>query len=193
MEDYGMQLDEEGLRITRVIRQNAQKMGKLIDELLNFSRLGRSDMVTVQIDMQEMAKNCFEELVPVDKRQHIGFTLGDLHPVSGDAGMIRQVWLNLFSNALKFSSNRSNPLITVGSRKEDHKVIFTVQDNGAGFDMKYAEKLFGVFHRLHGNNEFEGTGVGLAIVHRIVTRHGGDVWAEGQVNNGASFSFSIPV
>jgi len=191
-EDYGDRLDEEGVRITRVIRQNAQKMGKLIDELLNFSRLGRSDMMNTPIDMRELAENSFEELVPAENRQNMKFNMGNLHPVSGDPGMIRQVWMNLFSNAIKFSSHRRNPEISVGSRMEDYRVIYTVLDNGAGFDMKYADKLFGVFHRLHGENEFEGTGVGLAIVHRIVTRHGGSVWAEGQVDKGASFSFSLP-
>jgi light-regulated signal transduction histidine kinase (bacteriophytochrome) len=143
--------------------------------------------------MKEMAAAAFEELTTPTSRLKIDFHLGDLHSISGDPGLIMQVWLNLLSNAIKFSAFREKPTISIDSHLEDRFVVFSVQDNGAGFDMKYVDKLFGVFHRLHSENEFEGTGVGLAIVHRIITRHGGNVYASGTIDEGAVFTFTLPV
>jgi len=190
--DYTKYLDEEGLRFIAVIRQNAQKMGSLIDDLLSFSRLGRAQMLSTSLSMKDMAGSVFEELYLTGIHHKIDFRLSDLHPARGDADMIRQVWVNLISNAIKFTSRNENAEINIYSRVEDDTLVYCIADNGAGFDMKYYNKLFGVFQRLHSEREFEGTGVGLAIVQQVISRHGGRVWAEGKMNQGATFYFSLP-
>jgi PAS domain S-box-containing protein len=190
--DYHDVFDVEGRRIIQVIRHNAQKMGVLIDELLTFSRLGRAQMVPSQIAMKEMAAFVFDELSTAGTDHAIEFNLGDIPPVQGDPSMIKQVWMNLISNALKFSSLQEVSKITISSREASKNIIYCIEDNGSGFDMKYYSKLFGVFQRLHTEKEFEGTGVGLAIVQQVVERHGGKIWAEGRLNQGATFYFSLP-
>jgi light-regulated signal transduction histidine kinase (bacteriophytochrome) len=190
--DYEKMLDDEGRRLIQVVRQNAQKMGILIDELLTFSRLGRAQMNTTTIDMKEMACSVIEELTMHDKGKKPEIIVGDLLPAKGDAGMIKQVWINLISNALKFSKGKAEIEISISSIQEPGRNVYCIQDNGAGFDMKYYDKLFGVFQRLHSEKEFEGTGVGLAIVHQVILRHGGTIWAKGFVNQGATFCFSLP-
>ncbi|MBP7460448.1 MAG: PAS domain S-box protein [Candidatus Delongbacteria bacterium] len=193
LEDYSQKLDDEGRRICGVICDNAKKMGQLIDDLLSFSRLNRTELRMTRIDMKPIVESIIEELAPPDKRQRIQFRIDDLASVSADPPLIHQVWMNLISNAVKFSSRCEKAVISISSKIEDGFVVFCVSDNGAGFDMRYVDKIFGVFQRLHNVKDFEGTGVGLAIVQRIITRHGGKVWAEGAVNQGASFYFSIPV
>ncbi len=190
--DYKNTLNAEGRRLVQVVRQNAQKMGVLIDELLTFSRLGRASLKKTTIDMKEMACSVIEELTLANKKKNMELNVEDLLPVQGDPGMMRQVWLNLLSNAMKFSQGKDGIKISVSSASEDSRIIYCIKDNGAGFDMKYYDKLFGVFQRLHNDKEFEGTGVGLAIVHQVITRHNGTIWAEGKINEGATFCFSLP-
>ncbi len=191
-EEYAKTLDAEGRRLTGVIRDNAGRMGKLIDDLLAFSRVGRSELQIGTVNMELVARSVFFELTTEADRERIDFTVRDLPWGDGDAAMIRQVWTNLISNAVKFSSMKERAVIEVGGEERDGRAIYSIRDNGAGFDMKYSGKLFGVFQRLHGEKEFPGTGVGLAIVQRVIHRHGGSVWAEGEVEGGAVFHFSLP-
>ncbi|HSL44773.1 MAG TPA: PAS domain S-box protein [Anaerolineales bacterium] len=192
VEDYEEKLDAEGKRICGVISTEARRMGQLIDDLLAFSRLGRKEMFTSRIDMKALAESVFDELVKDQDRSRIDFQVAKLPGTKGDLSLMNQVWVNLLSNALKFTSKKERAVIEVGSKQSKDENIYYVRDNGAGFDMEYANKLFGVFQRLHGESEFEGTGVGLAIVQRIIRRHGGRVWAEGEVEKGATFYFALP-
>jgi light-regulated signal transduction histidine kinase (bacteriophytochrome) len=162
-------------------------MGKLIDDLLEFSKLGRKDLAKRDIDVAHLVKGIVDELNPKVK-----VVFYDLIQAKADPTLITQVWINLLSNAIKYSSKKEDPYVEVGSSRNNGEVIYYVKDNGAGFSMEYASKLFGVFQRLHRQNEFKGTGIGLALVKRIVTRHHGRVWAEGKVDEGATFYFSLP-
>jgi ligand-binding sensor domain-containing protein/signal transduction histidine kinase len=191
LEDYEPTLDEEGKRVCTTICNETQRMGQLIDDLLSFSHVSRADMQVAPINMEALASSVYYELTTPESRGRIEFQVGKLPEAVGDATLIREVWMNLLSNAIKFSSKRERAEIEVGYRQEGEKVIYTVKDNGAGFDMRYADKLFTVFWRLHSEKEFEGTGVGLAIVQRLVHRHGGKVWADSQVDKGATFFFTI--
>jgi PAS domain S-box-containing protein len=193
LDKHGGQLDAEVKRLLGVVRRNARRMSQLIDGLLAFSRTGKSEMRFGRLDMTGMARAAFEDAAPEPaQRERITFRLGALPWVDGDAAMVQQVWLNLLSNAVKFSAGEEKPVIEVEGSLEGGRAIYRVRDNGVGFDMAYGAKLFGVFQRLHGVSEFEGTGVGLALVHRIVSRHGGRAWAEGAVGEGATFSFELP-
>lgn len=192
MEDYVANMDTEGKRLGTVIQNNARKMGMLIDDLLVFSRSARSTMRLSQIDMKNMVNSIYHEATKPEDRQRINLNIGDLPEAEGDTNMMRQVWMNLFSNAIKFSSHRKQALISVSCQEKENKLIYCIKDNGAGFNMKYKDKLFGVFKRLHNDKEFEGTGVGLALIQRIIQRHGGEVWANSKVDNGAEFYFSLP-
>ncbi|MHB1285654.1 MAG: sensor histidine kinase [Leptospirales bacterium] len=192
LEDYGKILDQEGMRILSVIRANSQKMGDLIDDLLAFSRLGRKRLEGHLLEMGSLAKAAYEEVSPKDSGSS-RITIGPLPPVWGDQSLLYQVWVNLLANAVKFSGKGQDPLVTVEGVQKGDEVVYSVRDNGVGFDMQYSGKLFGVFQRLHSAEEFPGTGVGLAIVQRVVARHGGRVWAEGEEGNGATFSFSLPL
>lgn len=192
VEDYTSVLDEEGKRICNIITNEAQRMGELIDDLLSFSRLGRKQIMPAKVDMKALASSVYGELTHPSERERIDFRIGKLPATEGDPSLLHQVWVNLISNAIKFSAKKERAVIEVGTKKSDAENIFFVRDNGAGFDIQYVDKLFGVFQRLHSEDEFEGTGVGLAIVQRIVQRHGGRVWAEGNVDKGATFYFSLP-
>ena len=194
LEDYSERLDAEGQRMLGVIRSESQRMGRLIDDLLAFSRLGRQEMELLPIDMREMARAVFNELAALEPSERkLKLDLRPLPTVRGTQMMIRQVWVNLIGNAIKFTKGRETGEIEIGARTgEDGVPVFYIKDNGAGFDMRFADKLFGVFQRLHSAEEFPGTGVGLALVQRIVQRHGGRVWAEGEVDHGATFYFTIP-
>jgi PAS domain S-box-containing protein len=187
------QFDDESRRLLGVVRSNAQRMARLIDDLLTFSRSGRKELAFGLVDMGKLAHSAFEEVAGgVERRDSIDFRLGPLPEVRGDEALLRQVWVNLISNAVKFSAKREGAVVEVTGSVEGARSVYRVRDNGAGFDMAYADKLFGVFQRLHGMTEFEGTGVGLALVHRIVARHGGKVEAWGEVGTGACFSFALP-
>ncbi|MGC8722644.1 MAG: GAF domain-containing protein [Acidobacteriota bacterium] len=191
-EDYGERLDDEGRRLLGVIRSSTRQMGQLIDDLLNLSRAGRHELRRAPVDMTALARLAFEELAGVQPRPGLTLHLAPLERATGDPSLLRQVWVNLMSNALKFSAGRRPAVIEVGGRRDGAQVVYWVRDNGVGFDERYAHKLFGIFQRLHGKAEFPGTGVGLSIVKRIVTRHGGRVWAESRLGEGATFFFSLP-
>jgi len=192
VEDYAEKINEDGKRVLDVIRSNTQNMGRLIDDLLSFSRLGRKQIEASSVDMSELANDVFQQLKSGLANQNIQLNLASLPGATGDPSLIRQVFVNLLSNAAKYSRPRAETVIEVNGRCENGDCIYSVKDNGVGFDMTYAQKLFGVFQRLHSVEEFEGTGVGLAIVQRIIHRHGGRVWAEGKVDEGATFYFSLP-
>jgi PAS domain S-box-containing protein len=188
-EDYGGRLDDEGRRLLGVVRENSARMATLIDDLLAFSRLGRKPVAKAPVEMEALAREVLND-IPRDKAVEI--SVGTLPGAQGDRALLRQVWMNLSSNAVKYSSKHPAARIEIGGRTDDAECIYWVRDNGVGFDMRYYRKLFGVFQRLHGHDEFPGTGVGLAIVQRVVARHGGRVWAESAPGKGASFYFSLP-
>ena len=187
--DYSGKLDAEGMRLLDMVRGNALRMGQLIDDLLALSRVGRKDIEKQEVDMERLAGETLQEL----NERSPGVNISALLRAKADPALIRQVFINLLSNAVKFTGPVKNPVIEVGSRREGNENIYFVRDNGVGFDMTYACKLFQPFNRLHGVDEFEGTGIGLAIVSRIIGRHGGRVWAEGKVDGGATFYFTLPV
>src|SRR5436190_20334768 len=167
-------------------------MGRLIYDLLAFSRMSRNEIIKTSINTGEMVKEIISELNPVNNGNQIEWIVRPLPKIHGDSNMIRQVWTNLISNAIKYSGNKEHPRIETGAFIDKEQTTFFIKDNGVGFDEKYKEKLFKVFQRLHRSSEFEGTGVGLAIVEKIISKHGGKVWAEGAVAKGASFYFSLP-
>jgi PAS domain S-box-containing protein len=192
-EEYGGVLDSEGKRICGIIESSSIRMGHLIDDLLAFSRAGRSGLNFFRIGMTQLSKSVFQELTSPGERERISFTVMKLPPAFGDPVLIKQVLTNLISNALKYSAKKEKSEIIIGSYQDNDETVYYVKDNGVGFDMKYVNKLFGVFQRLHSTMEFEGNGVGLAIVNRIILRHSGRVWAEGEPERGASFYFTLPV
>ncbi|MFT3676887.1 MAG: ATP-binding protein [Chitinophagaceae bacterium] len=191
-EDYTEKLDEEGNRILHMIVSNARMMGLLIDDLITFSKIGRKESQYRPVDMKLLVESCIQELQPIRGNHSLNIKTGDIAPCYGDGNLLKQVWMNLISNAIKYSSKEQNPVIEIGSRTESDRIIYFVRDNGVGFDMKYADKLFGVFERLHSQDEFEGTGIGLALSKRIIHKQGGEIWAEATKGFGATFYFSIP-
>ena len=191
-EDYGSLLGDEGRRLLTVVQSEASRMGDLIDDLLAFSRLGRQPIVNVLINMGSLARDVATDHEASAGVGRLTITVSDMPDVRGDRMLLRQVWVNLISNAVKYSSKTTRPVIQVWSTQEPTRIVYHVRDNGVGFDMAYADKLFGVFQRLHRSDEFPGTGVGLAIVMRIVQRHGGTVWADARLGEGATFSFALP-
>ncbi|MFA6957746.1 MAG: ATP-binding protein [Thermoanaerobaculia bacterium] len=188
--DYGQRLDDEGRRLLEIVRSSTQRMGELIDDLLEYSRAGRRQLSGREVDMNPIVRNIAGELA--GEAPTARFEIAELPSAWCDAQLIRLVWSNLLSNAVKFSSVKPDAAIEVGSLREPGRTVYYVRDNGVGFDMRYAGKLFGVFQRLHTQREFDGTGVGLALVQRIVRRHGGEAWGEGEVDVGATFYFSLP-
>ncbi|HZJ35682.1 MAG TPA: PAS domain S-box protein [Gillisia sp.] len=190
-EDYGTQLDEEANRVLGNIMINANKMGQLIDDLLAFSRIGRKEIVMTNLDMANIVAKVRNELMSLHPNQNIEFKINELLPACGDPAAIKQVWTNLISNAIKYSSTKEKAIIEIGSSANVSYNHYYIKDNGAGFDMQYADKLFGVFQRLHSNEEFEGTGIGLALVQRIINKHGGRIRGEGKVGEGAMFNFTL--
>jgi len=191
-EGYGDHLEAEAGRLINNILDYAKKMGQLIDGLLTFSRLGRKELIMVSIPIQDMVTNICREIEKESDGHSIQFKVMTLMPANGDSLAINQVWTNLISNAVKYTWEKEKAIIQIGSEIKDDEIIYYIKDNGAGFDMRHAGKLFGVFQRLHADDEFEGTGVGLAIAQRIVSKHGGRIWADAKVNEGASFYFTLP-
>ena len=185
-------LDEEGIEYLDLISESAKRMGNLIDDLLTFSRMGRFEMKKTEVNTEQLVKEVMGELHEEMEGRDIVWKNGELPEVYGDRSMLRLVFMNLISNALKYTRTRSKTEIELGCVQEADTDVFFVRDNGVGFNMKYVDKLFGVFQRLHREEEFEGTGIGLANVQRIVHRHGGKTWAEGSVDEGATFYFSLP-
>ena len=192
LQDYGDKLDEEGKNLLQLVRENASQMSRMIDDLLSLSRVIRSKMKLTSTNMSSMVKELYEDLALERTGKEYLFTLNDLPEAKGDKNLLEHVWMNLLSNAIKYSNSKEHPEIRVEGSHKDKQIVYEIHDNGVGFNPKYTHKLFGVFQRLHAADEFEGNGVGLAIVKRIVEKHGGEVWAEGKVNQGASFYFSLP-
>jgi PAS domain S-box-containing protein len=191
LEDYGAQLPDEGRRDLQTIREGAQRMGQLIDDLLKFSRLSRSPLNKQKVNIGKLVGNVLESLNSQREGRQVEIHVGALPECEGDGALLNQVWVNLISNALKYTRRRETAVIEIGCKLENDENVYFVRDNGAGFDMRYVNKLFGVFQRLHRADQFEGTGVGLAIVQRIVHRHGGRIWAEATLNQGATFYFTL--
>jgi PAS domain S-box-containing protein len=183
-------LDDKGQRYLETISGSAKSMGRLIDDLLAFSRMSRTQMQDTRVDLGELVASVRQDLT--EATGNAEWRIAPLPGVQGDAAMLRQAVANLLANALKYAGRGQRPVIEVGTLASDDEEIVFVRDNGVGFDMKYAHKLFGVFQRLHSSDEFEGTGIGLAIVRRVISRHGGRVWAEGVVNGGATFFLALP-
>ncbi|MGD1046663.1 MAG: two-component regulator propeller domain-containing protein [Bacteroidota bacterium] len=191
IEDYMPSLNEAGRHACSVISNEAKRMDLLIEDFLSLSHSSYTDIHISLIDMESMVHSVFDELTRTGNRERIDFRVGSLQSTNGDPALIREVWINLISNAIKFSSKRERAEIEIGCQQDGHRVIYFVRDNGVGFDMKYSDKLFGVFQRLHSEKEFAGTGVGLAIVKRLINRHGGETWAESQKDEGAIFYFTV--
>jgi two-component system, sensor histidine kinase and response regulator len=191
-EEQTGKLNDAASRAIKIIQDNAQKMNRMIDDLLAFSKLGRQALQHLYVDMDALVRT-----VLTDLHQRLPYqpeiVVHDLLPAHADTALLAHVWTNLISNAMKYSSKATQPRVEIGAHAGDNEVQYYVKDNGAGFDMKYADKLFQVFQRLHKAADFEGTGVGLAIVQRIIARHGGRIWAEAKVNEGATFYFTLPV
>jgi PAS domain S-box-containing protein len=192
LEDYGTKVDTEGQRLLGLIRSNTLKMDKLITDILSLSRVTRGEQKKSKIDMTKMAMSMVSEAVLPETQNKLNFIVDELPEIYADPAYLKQVWINLISNAIKFSSLKDKPEIKIGGKVEEGYVVYFVKDNGVGFNPEYSHKLFGVFQRLHKSNEFEGTGVGLAIVQRIIHRHGGKVWADSNEGKGATFYFSLP-
>jgi len=191
LEDYGDQLPDEGQRYLQTIRKGAQKMGILIDDLLSFSRLHRQAMKRLPVNTREMVDNVLQELLSQEPERKVETVVGLLPACMGDPALLKQVWVNLLSNALKYTRRSEAARVEVGCEQQPGEAVYYVRDNGTGFDMRYVEKLFGVFQRLHRAEDYEGTGVGLAIVQRIVHRHGGRIWAKSEPGKGATFYFTL--
>jgi light-regulated signal transduction histidine kinase (bacteriophytochrome) len=184
--------DEEVRRRFEMITNNAEKMGQLIDDLLAFSRLGSQDVVKLSLDMEELIGEVWQELRNINPCREMTLKICKMPAVCGDSALIRQVYSNLLGNAVKFTQGENMAMIEAGSCTQDGESVYYIRDNGVGFDMRFYDKLFGVFQRLHSDAEYKGTGIGLALVKRIINRHGGRVWAEGKVDEGATFYFTLP-
>lgn len=191
LEDYASQLPEDGRTYLQDVRANTLQMGRLVDDLLTFSRLSRQPVNQLAVDSAQLVHQCFDELRRSQDGRHVEIRIGDLPPCQADPALLKQVWINLLANALKYTGKRESAVIEVGCQVNDGRRVYFVKDNGVGFDMRYAHKLFGVFQRLHRAEDYEGTGVGLAIVQRIIHRHGGQVWAEARIDHGAAFFFTL--
>lgn len=189
-EEYSKQLDAEGHQLLSIIKNTSRKMGALIEDLLNFSKLGRKELTVDLVDMNALVKSIIEDQRILNSTP-FEITVGQLEPADCDNSLIRQVWINLISNAIKYSGKEEKPTIQIGSFKDNGEQIYSIKDNGVGFDMNNAGKLFGAFERLHNNTDFEGTGIGLALVQRIVKKHGGRAWAHAEPGKGATFYFSL--
>lgn len=191
-EDYAGMFDGEAKRLLENIHYNGQKMTQLIDNLLEFSRLGRKEVQVSNLNMEELVEGVMHE-INQSSRHRASVSINSLHEAGGDYSLLCQVWKNLISNAIKYSSKKERPEVIIGSGRSENEITYFIKDNGAGFDMRYAHKLFGVFQRLHHPDEFDGTGIGLAIIQRVIAKHGGRVWAEARVNEGATFYFTLPI
>jgi len=192
LENKKTEITEEELGYLNIVSNSAQEMGNLIDALLSFSRLNRAEIQKTLIDSKPMISHLLEMFTEELKSRKIEIRINELPLALGDYQLIKQVWMNLLSNAIKYTSKKEVAIIEIGSLEHDSEIVFFVKDNGAGFNMKYGDKLFGVFQRLHRPRDFEGIGIGLANVNRIITRHGGRCWADGELNQGATFYFSLP-
>ena len=192
LEDYTDKLDEEGQRFLKIIDGSSRKMTGLLDDLLMFSRLGRQEMHPSLLDMKQAVNSVWEELRPDPGSRKVELKIGSLPEGWGDPTLVQHVWRQLLDNALKFTLPKAEAIIDVSGTKEADRVVYRIKDNGVGFHMKSVSKLFGVFQRLHTQEEFVGNGIGLALVQRLVRRHSGDAWVEAEVNVGTTVCFSLP-
>ena len=192
-QEYSDKVNDEGKKNLSVILRNAEYMGQLIDDLLNFAQTSRSKMLKTSFNADEQVRNIVNELLAQEEGRKVTVDIASLDHCKADITTLRQVWINLVSNAIKYTGKNKNARIEIGSTRNDHEILYYIKDNGVGFDMAYSDKLFGVFQRLHRKQDFEGTGVGLALVKRIIDRHNGRIWAEAKVDEGAVFYFSLPV
>lgn len=192
LKEHAEVVDEEVKRLLHIVGSNVKKMGDLIDNLLSFSKIGKREVNSDIVNMDLLVRSCIEEMKVTYEGKKVKWIVGTLDPCYGDSQLLNQVMINFLSNAVKYSSKKEQPEVEITSSIKGEEVIYSIKDNGVGFDMKYYKKLFGVFQRLHRSNEFEGTGVGLAIIQRIVMKHHGRVWAESSLDNGAKFFFSVP-
>ncbi|WP_228520643.1 PAS domain-containing sensor histidine kinase [Flavobacterium sp. JLP] len=192
VEDHAAAIDEDGQMVLKAIIHNSRKMGLLIDDLLAFSKLGRKQVSTESINMRSLLNGIISDIVFDNGDKIPIFEIESIEPATGDPALIKQVWINLISNAIKYSKYKPEIRIKISSFAKEDKIVYCVQDFGAGFDMEYYDKLFGVFQRLHSQEEFDGTGIGLAIVQKIINRHHGTVWAESELDHGSTFYFSLP-
>jgi light-regulated signal transduction histidine kinase (bacteriophytochrome) len=190
--EYTSALPDEAKNMLSKIVKNGNRMNALIENLLTLSKLGKKEIEKVQLNMDDLVKEVLDELIPAENSREISVIVNPLETASGDKELLRHVWENLTTNALKYSAPRDRTFIEIGSSAEDGQVTYYIRDNGVGFDMAYADSLFNAFKRLHSQADFEGSGIGLAIVGQIIGRHGGKVWAEAKVNEGASFYFTLP-
>jgi light-regulated signal transduction histidine kinase (bacteriophytochrome) len=192
LQDFGPHLPPEGKRLLNVVTSSAEQMRQMIDSLLKYSRLGRRAPSIQSVDVSALVQQVVEELREAEGGRRVEVQVAELPRCKGDPALLKQVFVNLLSNAIKFTREKDNPRVQVGFQQQPGGKVYFVRDNGAGFDMRYADKLFGVFQRLHDEGQFEGTGVGLSIVQRIVHRHGGKVWAKAEEGKGATFYFTMP-
>jgi two-component system, sensor histidine kinase and response regulator len=190
-EEFEDHLDEDALQLLNKIIGSALKMSDLIDSLLSLSRLGRKQVAVRNVKMNSLIQKVMNDFDKIPNRENIEIVIKDIPDAKGDLELIKQIYVNLISNAIKYSSKKENPRVELGAMEKEEGLVYYVKDNGAGFNMDYKDKLFGVFQRLHGAKEFHGIGIGLAIVKRIVNRHGGDIWAQGKVDAGATFYFTL--
>lgn len=193
IEEHTAQLDDESQRMLKLISGNVTRMSELIDGLLTFAKMGQSSLNRTSTDVRAMIQRIVADHMATPGSRHAQVRLGQIENAYGDSKLLYHVFANLISNALKYSAKREAPVVEISSWKEDNAVTYSIRDNGAGFDMKYGNKLFGVFQRLHDESEFHGTGIGLAIAHRVISRHGGKIWGEGKVDEGATFFFTLPL
>jgi signal transduction histidine kinase len=191
-EDFGTALPAEALRHIESISAQASRMGELIEDLLRLSRLGREPLQKRSVDVRGLVQEVVGELHAAEAARHLDIRIGELPAVQADPSLLRQVWVNLVANALKFTRRRDCAVIEIGGAQQAERKLYSIRDNGAGFDPRRAERLFGIFQRLHAAKDFEGTGVGLSIARRIIERHGGSIWAEGEPDRGAAFHFTLP-
>ena len=192
LEEHAAKISAEGQGFLRMVHDSAQEMGRLIAELVNLFRLSRQPLAKGAVRLASLVPEVLDEFSPERKRRKVEVRIGFLPDCVGDPALLKQVFMNLLSNAFKFTRDQEQTLIELGCREQMGEPVYFVRDNGVGFDMQYASKLFGVFQRLHPSSEFEGMGIGLSVVHRIIQRHGGRIWAEAEVDKGAVFFFTLP-
>jgi light-regulated signal transduction histidine kinase (bacteriophytochrome) len=191
LEQYGPQMNEDALHCLQMIRDNAVQMGRLIDDLLAFSRLSQQPLRKEYLDQDVLVRGVVKALLAEAKDRKVSFDIEELPAEEADPRLLKQVWVNLIGNALKYTRKREEALIRIHCEMRNGVPVYSIADNGVGFDMRYAHKLFGVFQRLHRAEDYDGTGVGLAVVQRIIHRHGGRIWAEAEPNKGATFHFTL--
>src|SRR2546429_342488 len=191
LQEHSSQMPAEARRLLDIVTTSARRMEQLIEDLLRFSKLSRQPLSKQPVNIPALVRVTLEELRQQEGDRHIDVKVGEMPNCVGDQSLLKQVFVNLLSNAFKFTRQKEKAIVEIGCQQQEGETVYFVRDNGAGFDARYAEKLFGVFQRLHSAEQFEGTGVGLSIVHRIVQRHGGRIWAEGKVDGGATFYFTL--